>query len=119
MTDDSVARLEEVTAAPDPSLQQQRASRLADEAVAAGRELRLEELIEHAHALGPDPALADLDDERLVRSFVAHSAPLAAASARWLALSAELVVRGIWPIRGPHPGPVAVVEGRVGAVHRP
>lgn len=99
MTDHSVAPLNEVAAAPDPSLQQH-ASRLADEAVAAGRELRLEELIEHAQALGPDPALADLDDERLVRSFVVQSAQLAAASARWLALLAELVVRDIWADQG-------------------
>ena len=36
MADDSVARLEEVAAAPDSGWQQQRAARLADEAVADG-----------------------------------------------------------------------------------
>lgn len=73
---------------------------LGDGAVVAGRELGVEQLVAYAGALGPDPDLAGLDDEALVRRFVVQGAQLAAASARWLGLLAELVVRGVWADQG-------------------
>jgi hypothetical protein len=72
----------------------------ADLAVAAGRELSTEQLVIHARALGPDPRLASLSDAQLEQRFVSHTVALNAATAQWLALLAEVVIRGLWADQG-------------------
>jgi hypothetical protein len=72
----------------------------ADLAVAAGRELSTEQLVNHARALGPDPRLSALTDAELERRFVSHTVALNAATAQWFVLLAEVVVRGLWADQG-------------------
>lgn len=58
------------------------------------------ELIEAARAMGPDPALADLDDERVEIEVRTLASQIAATTCRWLVFVAELVVRDIWSAQG-------------------
>jgi hypothetical protein len=74
--------------------------RVADLAVAAGRELSTEQLVDHARALGPDPQLSGFDDDELERRFVSSTSALNAASAAWFVLLAEVVIRGLWADQG-------------------
>jgi hypothetical protein len=74
--------------------------RVADLAVAAGRELSTEQLVDHARALGPDPQLSGLEDDELERRFVSSTCALNAATAAWFVLLAEVVVRGLWADQG-------------------
>lgn len=53
-------------------------------------------LLEHARQMGPDPDLADLDDEKLEAQVRDGAARIAALTCRWLLHVAELVVRGVW-----------------------
>lgn len=57
-------------------------------------------LIEYARALGPDPAMASLDDDEVEQAVRIGAAEIAAATCRWLQLLAELVVRGVWADAG-------------------
>lgn len=61
---------------------------------------RQEVLVEYARALGPDPALADLDDRALEEQLRTGAAEIAAATCRWLGFVAEFVVRGHWVEQG-------------------
>jgi hypothetical protein len=74
--------------------------RVADLAVAAGRELSIEQLVVHARALGPDPQLSGLDNVELERRFVSSTTALHAATAAWFVLLAEVVIRGLWADQG-------------------
>ncbi len=74
--------------------------RVADLAVAAGRELTTEQLVDHARSLGPDPRLSGLDNDELERRFVSSTTALNAATAAWFVLLAEVVVRGLWADQG-------------------
>lgn len=58
------------------------------------------QMVAFADALGPDPALADVDDAALERSVTTMAAELAAAECAWLARLAELVVRKVWARQG-------------------
>ena len=59
-----------------------------------------EQIIAHARALGPDPALADLDDETVEAELRTVASQIAAAQAHWLELLAEFVIRGRWGEQG-------------------
>lgn len=55
-----------------------------------------EAIAEHARALGPDPSLADVDDEGLHMAVRRAAGAQAAATARLLRLVAEFVARDLW-----------------------
>lgn len=55
-----------------------------------------EALVEHARALGPDPAHADLDDDGLEVAVRRAAGAQAAATARLLDLVGEFVARDLW-----------------------
>lgn len=59
-----------------------------------------EALVEHARSIGRDPELAPVDDAELEASIRTGASEIAAATARWLVLVAEFVVRGIWAQQG-------------------
>ena len=59
-----------------------------------------EDLVAAARLLGPDATLADVDDVALARRVREGAVAIAAATANWLTLVAELVVRGVWAEEG-------------------
>lgn len=74
---------------------------------------RQDVLVEYARALGPDPALTDLDLAALERHVRTGAAEIAAATCRWLGYVAEFVVRGDWAAQG-HRTPAAWLSWAVG-----
>lgn len=70
------------------------------ELVEAGRDADARELLAAAEQLGPDPRFAALDDAEVVRQLGTAASVVAAATGRYLALLAELVVRGVWADQG-------------------
>lgn len=59
-----------------------------------------EALVDHARAIDPDPAFADLDDEALEVEMRRSAGAAAAATARMLTLIGEFIVRGAWAWQG-------------------
>jgi hypothetical protein len=59
-----------------------------------------EALVAYARRLGPDPTLADVEDEVLAERLRTGAAALAAATCGWLMLLGEFVVRGAWAADG-------------------
>lgn len=71
-----------------------------DGAVRVGRDLAIEQLLAAADELGPDPRHAALTDDELITELGTSASAIAAATARFLSLVAELVVRRVWADQG-------------------
>lgn len=70
------------------------------EEVLAGRDASWLELIEESRGLGRDQQLADLDDDALTQAVGRQAARVAAATAEYLRLLAEVLARGVWADHG-------------------